>query len=47
MDSEYSSQENVWWFEVPHNRAKWQVLVLKVVNWDFQSTRKVDGQVIR
>ena len=32
MDSEYSSHENVWWFEVPHSRAKWQALVLKVVN---------------
>jgi len=46
MDSEYSSHGKVWWFEVPHNRAKWRALVLRVVNGDFQSNRKVDGQVI-
>ena len=43
MDYEYSSHEDVWWFEVPHSRAKWRTLVLGVVNWDFQSTNKVDG----
>jgi hypothetical protein len=47
MDSEYSSHENVWWFEVPHSRAKWRALVLGIVNRDFQSTSKLDGQVIR
>jgi hypothetical protein len=46
MDSEHSSHENVCWFEVPHNRAKLRALVLKVVNWNFQSNRTVDGQII-
>jgi hypothetical protein len=47
MDCEYSSLENVWWFEVPHSRAKWRALVLGVVNWDFQPISKVNGRVIR
>jgi len=47
MGSEYSSHENIWWFEVPHSRVNWRALVLGVVNWDFESTSKVNGQVIR